>query len=76
MLSNQNVLSLAFTVDKKHKNYFSKKNTSTKARMIFKAQGFLGSCKEYFDNTNKSLEELGIRDTEMKEILNHLKKLT
>ena len=35
--NNKIVLSLAFTVDKKHKNYFSDKDTSVKASMISKA---------------------------------------
>ena len=71
--NNKIVLSLAFTVDKKHKNYFSDKDTSVKASMISKANGFLGSCKEYFDYTLKSLEELNITDKEMRAISLHLK---
>ena len=71
--NNKIVLSLAFTVDKKHKNYFSDKDTSVKASMISKANGFLGSCKEYFDFTLKSLEELNITDKEMRAISLHLK---
>ena len=70
----KNVLSLAFTVDKKHKNYFGKKDIQTKANMIAKASGFLGSCREYFDNTLHSLSELNIIDAEMRAISNHLKK--
>ena len=73
--NNKNVLSLAFTVDKKHKNYFAKKNTFIKAKMIFKARGFLGTCQEYFDNTLESLEELAIKDLEMRAISYHLKKI-
>ena len=71
--NNKIVLSLAFTVDKKHKNYFSDKDTSVKASMISKANGFLGSCKEYFEYTLKSLEELNITDKEMRAISLHLK---
>ena len=73
--NNKNVLSLAFTVDKKHKNYFAKKNTFTKAKMIFKAQGFLGTCQEYFNNTLESLEELAIKDQEMGAISSYLEKI-
>lgn len=69
------VLSLAFTVDKKHKNYFGQKDIKIKARMIAKASGFLGSCKEYFDNTLDSLSELNITDTEMSAISNYFKKI-
>ena len=72
--NNKNVLSLAFTVDKNHKNYFAKKSTSIKAKMIFKAHGFLGTCQEYFDNTLESLEELAIKDLEMRAISRYLKK--
>jgi cation transport protein ChaC len=70
----KNVLSLAFTVDKQHKNYFGKKDIQTKANMIAKASGFLGSCREYLDNTLHSLSELNIIDAEMRAISNHLKK--
>ena len=69
------VLSLAFTVDKKHKNYFGKKDIKIKARMIAKASGFLGSCKEYFDNTLDSLSELNITDNEMNAISNYFEKI-
>ena len=68
------VLSLAFTVDKKHKNFFEKKDVKIKAKMIAKANGFLGSCREYLDNTLHSLSELNIIDNEMRAISRHLKK--
>ena len=42
--------------------------------MIFKAQGFLGTCQEYFNNTLDSLEELAIKDLEMRAISRHLNK--
>jgi len=73
--NNEIVFSLAFTVDKKHKNYFNDKNTSVKARMISKANGFLGTCREYFEYTLESLEELNIADKQMKAISLHLKKI-
>ena len=43
--------------------------------MISNAHGFLGTCQEYFDNTLESLEELNIKDLEMRAISNQLKKL-
>ena len=68
------VMSLAFTVDKKHKNYFQNKTIRTKATMISNAHGFLGTCEEYFSNTLQSLSELNIVDSEMIAISKHLKK--
>jgi len=70
------VLSLAFTVDKKHKNYFQDKEIQTKAKMISNAHGFLGTCEEYFQNTLESLSELNIVDSEMTAISNYLKKIS
>ena len=67
------VISLAFTVDKKHKNYFQNKAIQTKANMISNAHGFLGTCEEYFSNTLQSLSELNIVDSEMIAISKHLK---
>ena len=67
------VKSLAFTVDKKHKNYFQNKAIQTKASMISNAHGFLGTCEEYFSNTLQSLSELDIVDSEMIAISKHLK---
>ena len=67
------VMSLAFTVDKKHKNYFQNKAIRTKATMISNAHGFLGTCEEYFSNTLQSLSELNIVDSEMIAISKHLK---
>ena len=67
------VMSLAFTVDKKHKNYFQNKAIQTKAIMIANAHGFLGTCEEYFSNTLQSLSELNIVDSEMIAISKHLK---
>ena len=71
--NNEIVFSLAFTVDKKHKNYFNEKNTFIKANMISEANGFLGSCREYFEYTLESLQELNIIDKEMRAIALHLK---
>ena len=71
--NNEIVYSLAFTVDKKHKNYFNDKNACVKASMISKANGFLGTCKEYFEYTLESLEELNIVDKQMRAISLHLK---
>ena len=74
LVNGRKVLSLAFTVDKKHKNYFQDKEIQTKAKMISNAHGFLGSCEEYFQNTLESLSELNIVDSEMTAISNYLKK--
>lgn len=74
LVNGRKVLSLAFTVDKKHKNYFQDKEIQTKAKMISNAHGFLGSCEEYFQNTLESLLELNIVDSEMTAISNYLKK--
>jgi len=70
---NRTVMSLAFTVDKNHKNYVRDKTIETKANMISSAYGFLGTCEEYFKNTLESLSELNIIDSEMKAISNYLK---
>ena len=67
------VKALAFTVDKNHKNYFKEKSYVKKIELILKANGFLGSCKEYLKNPSNSLRELGICD---KEITNLMKVLT
>ena len=74
--NGKNVLSLAFTVDKKHKNYFPKNTAQIKANIISKAHGFLGSCEEYLNNTLESLSELKITDKEMKKISFLIKKNT
>ena len=73
LVNGRKVLSLAFTVDKKHKNYFQDKEIQTKAKMISNAHGFLGTCEEYFRNTLESLLELNIIDSEMTAISNFLK---
>ena len=67
------VKALAFTVDKNHKNYFKEKSYVKKIELILKANGFLGSCKEYLKNPSNSLRELGICD---KEITNLMKVLS
>jgi|TARA_B110000977_G_scaffold29366_1_gene38193 cation transport protein ChaC len=72
--SEKTVLSLAFTADKKHKNYFPKSTPKIKADLISKAHGFLGSCEEYLNNTLESLSELNIIDNEMNSISYFLKK--
>ena len=72
--SGETVLSLAFTVDKKHKNYFPKNTPKIKANLISKAHGFLGSCEEYLNNTLESLSELNITDNEINSISYFLKK--
>ncbi|MDC0093280.1 gamma-glutamylcyclotransferase [Alphaproteobacteria bacterium] len=74
LANEKTVLSLAFTVDKKHKNFFEQKDFKVKAKMIAKANGFLGSCTEYLNNTLHSLSELNIIDTEMRSIARYLEE--
>ena len=64
------VKALAFTVDKKHKNYYKEECYFEKIKLIRNASGFLGSCLEYLKNTSKSLDELNISDKEIKNLMN------
>ena len=68
------VKSLAFTVDKKNKNYISNITLEETAKLISKAHGFLGTCEEYLNYTIDSLKELNIEDKQMIKIHNLIKK--
>ena len=72
--SGQWVKSLAFTVDKKNKNYIAKITLEETAKLISNANGFLGTCEEYLNFTLASLKELNIKDKQMNKIYNLIKK--
>ena len=61
---------IAFVINKKHSNYQNKLNEIQTAKILSNAEGFIGSCKEYLDNTINSLKVLGIKDN----YLNRLQK--
>ena len=72
--TGKRVTCLAFTVDKKNKNYISNLSLEEVANYIHKAHGFLGSCNEYFNFTIESLNELKIKDLKMQKIHKLIKK--
>ena len=59
---------IAFVINKKHDNYLCSITEAETAKMIYKAHGFLGSCREYLDKTCESLNELEINDTYLKRL--------
>jgi len=56
---------ITFTVNRSHPRYAKSLPLDEMARMINTGAGSLGSCREYFDATIRTLETLGIRDAGM-----------
>lgn len=57
------VRAITFVVNQQHPLYVGELPVTVQARHIARAAGWIGSCREYLDNTIAHLDELGVRDT-------------
>jgi len=53
---------LVFVMNRRHSRYAGKLGEARVARAIGSAVGPIGTCREYFDHTRRSLAELGVAD--------------
>lgn len=56
---------LTFTINREHARYAGRLADSEAARHIAVAEGYLGTCREYLEESVAALEALGIRDRSM-----------
>ncbi|MEP3247056.1 MAG: gamma-glutamylcyclotransferase [Sneathiella sp.] len=61
-LKNQTVSGLTFVVNRSHQRYVSDMGLEEKIRLIATGAGYLGTCREYLDNTVDHLREIAIED--------------
>jgi cation transport protein ChaC len=57
---------LAFTVLRASPDYTGRLSLDEAARMILNAAGRRGTCRDYFDNTLRHLEQLGLADRRLR----------
>lgn len=70
------VTALAFIVDPDHPQYAGQLSPESQAERVMSAVGVLGSCLEYVEQTVRALDELGIHDRQLHEVLDNATRLT
>ena len=63
---------IAFVINKNHFSYENSLTEKETAKMIAIAKGFVGTSKEYLDNTIKSLKTLGMEDRYLNRLQNYI----
>jgi len=63
------VKALGFVINKQEDRYIGDLTDIETAALISKASGFLGTCSEYLINTSEHLEDLGIPDNKLSNLV-------
>ena len=63
------VKALGFVINKQEDRYIGDLTDVETAALISKASGFLGTCSEYLINTSEHLEDLGIPDNKLSNLV-------
>ena len=66
----------AFIVDRKHKQYAGKLPPEKLAALICQGHGQRGPCRAYLENTVKHLDQLGVPDKRLHELLQKVRALS
>ena len=66
---------LAFTALRSCSDYAGKLSLDQAARMILDAAGRRGTCRDYFENTLRHLEQLGFADRPLRRLAERLQAL-
>lgn len=67
--TREEVLALAFIVERSHVNYAGRLPVAAQARIIASARGVSGANTDYLINTLEHLAEMGIRERELERVL-------
>ena len=65
----ERVTAASFVVDRNHDQYTGKMAPEERAELIVQGAGERGACSEYLANTVRHLEELGLPDTRLSNLL-------
>ena len=68
-LGDEPIDAIAFVVDPAHPQYAGELDLDTQARYIAAACGEFGSCHDYLTSTVRALEQLGLHDPHLSELL-------
>ena len=63
------ISAIAFVMNRSHENYTGKLDPKIMAKVIASAEGPLGKCRDYLFNTVKHLDDLGLSDKKLSELL-------
>ena len=66
----------AFIVDRKHKQYAGKLSAEQLAALVCQGHGQRGPCRTYLENTVKHLDQLGVPDKRLHELLQKVRALS
>jgi cation transport protein ChaC len=66
----------AFIVDRKHKQYAGKLSPEKLAALVCQGHGQRGPCRTYLENTVKHLDQLGVPDKRLHELLLKVRALS
>ena len=69
-------MALAFTVLRDCPDYTGRLSLDEAARLILGAVGRRGTCRDYFENTLRHLERLGLADTLLRSLAKRIEALT
>jgi cation transport protein ChaC len=68
------IRAVTFVINRKHPRYMPELNVEQTAALIATGCGYLGSCREYLENTISHLTALGLRDSGLERIARALPK--
>jgi cation transport protein ChaC len=68
------IRAVTFVINRRHPRYMPELNVEQTAAMIATGCGYLGSCREYLENTISHLSALGLRDAGLERIARALPK--
>lgn len=66
----------AFTVDRQHKQYAGKLSAEELVQLVCQGHGQRGPCRAYLENTVKHLDQLGVPDKGLHELLQRVRALS
>lgn len=66
---------ICYILDRSHPQYRGSLSLAKQAEIIARAEGPMGSNRDYLENTVRHLEELGLADPELAELCRHVNRI-
>ncbi len=63
MTETEIVQGLTFVINRSHSRYTGRLDLEETIRYLAQGEGYLGSCREYLENTIRHLDEMDVRDS-------------
>lgn len=62
-MSDRTIDGLTFVMNRSHPRYIANMDLDTTAKFLATGEGYLGTCRDYLNNTIAHLEEMNVQDT-------------